>query len=149
MLFVVRDGNLRSGLTSVDWAHAVSRVRSYAGSRDHFSTYIADTVRAPAKAPFSSYSWWLGSARPGAQVSHTIDNRGGTRDCKRSLHDHVNLSKFANRTISLYLGRERFLPSWRAWRTSRRSARCPKRRKEQATILYRFGIKWQERHCEI
>ena len=56
VLFIVCDteGNLRSGLTSVGWAHTVSRVSLEPSlqlrSWDPGQLTIADTVRAPARA---------------------------------------------------------------------------------------------------
>ena len=60
VLFVVLEGNLRSELTSIGSVHTVSRVGpepqtgyGYDCENVKFST---DTVRAPARAPFSSYT---------------------------------------------------------------------------------------------
>ena len=75
VLFVVHEDNLRSGLTSVGWAHTISRSLGQAmATITRFSTNITDTIIAPARAPFSSYTcaWWSASARLGAQVSHTL-----------------------------------------------------------------------------
>ena len=80
-------------------------------------------------------------------ICQIIDNKGESRDWNavyvhaywRMLDTITWLSKFANHTISLYLGRQHFCPLRRAWYTSNRCARCPET-KGRSRWLFRTSL---------